>query len=296
MIEELCKAESDAETRILFIDSTGNECLSNRQMCTIESAAITNPDMTIYVYLHSPDSRNNGTIKKTTRCSKMDDLSEHYTNIHFIRLDLKSLLIGTRLISILVSNNRRQHLERHLSDATRIAALYKYGGIFIDWNAIVLRSLRCLKNALAHQHSEKSSVNVLVFDRGHAFLSTLMNVMKQLFDPEVEGSIGWQAVTSAIRAFCNVGELVNENGQLLTCRENSKLTIPYTAAFNSIASIEKTFLTNESFLEFSLKRLERSFLIDTNGNESSFSTSLRNFLAERFCPICFLNSSKSSDA
>ncbi|KAL0406116.1 UNVERIFIED_CONTAM: Lactosylceramide 4-alpha-galactosyltransferase [Sesamum latifolium] len=74
-------------------------------------------------------------------------------------------------------NPREVPLGQNLSNLLRLGLLYRFGGIYLDTNIIVLKSFRGLKNSIGAQtidlDTEKwSRLNnaVMIFDEGHPLL------------------------------------------------------------------------------------------------------------------------------
>jgi mannosyltransferase OCH1-like enzyme len=55
----------------------------------------------------------------------------------------------------------------------RVATIYKNGGIYLDLDCLVIKSLSSLKNAVGFEDVAHTVLNsgVLIFDRHHAFLA-----------------------------------------------------------------------------------------------------------------------------
>lgn len=118
-------------------------------------------------------------------CDVMDTL-EQIPNVALIRSQLTDELRETYLwdrwydLGLL---EQSQYPHVHLSDAVRVAIMYKQGGIYLDLDCIVLRPLHCIRNTAGYLSSLPSWVEngVLSFDRSHPFLNFLMKVMVQYY-------------------------------------------------------------------------------------------------------------------
>jgi lactosylceramide 4-alpha-galactosyltransferase len=60
----------------------------------------------------------------------------------------------------------------HASDIFRLATLYKFGGIYMDLDCLVMRPLTDLSNAVASEMLRPLIIanGVIIFDKGHPFL------------------------------------------------------------------------------------------------------------------------------
>ena len=107
-------------------------------------------------------------------------------NIIVIRSRLADELRGTYLWDRWYNSGRlkeSQYPHIHLSDAIRVAILYKNGGIYLDLDCIVLRPINCLRNTAGYLKTLPSWIEngVMSFDQSHPFLNFLMKVMAQYY-------------------------------------------------------------------------------------------------------------------
>ena len=61
----------------------------------------------------------------------------------------------------------------HKSDVLRLAIVYKHGGVYLDIDSLVLRSLHDLRNVVTFHTFEMDSIanGALAFDKSHPFLA-----------------------------------------------------------------------------------------------------------------------------
>ncbi|TYI65838.1 hypothetical protein E1A91_D09G184800v1 [Gossypium mustelinum] len=95
-------------------------------------------------------------------------------------------------------------LAQNLSNLMRLAALYKYGGIYLDTDFIVLKSFKGLKNTIGAQ-SINSAKNwtrlnnaVLVFDMNHPLLYKFIEEFALTFDGNKWGHNGPYMVSRVV--------------------------------------------------------------------------------------------------
>lgn len=304
MIGELCKSDSGAEKRIIFIETSAQSCLRPRQACAIESAAITNPEMTIYVYMAltplpgSPEVDQGDGLER--HCHTMDILAK-LPNVQIIHEDLRKHFIGTPLEETLLNGtfDKSKFSFQHMADALRIVLLYKYGGIYIDMDVVVLRSLACLRNTAGQVVSWGQSGlenGLLVFDKGHKLLNFYMRLMKQMYDPNLREVIGPVGFLKSLRMFCDfkTGNF-DEFGELFVCHDNYNVTVMYIEAFYPIHFLDRMrfFATNFSVTELDLFQTSYSVHVYGSGHGAHVpETSIYAFLAQRFCPAIYDASSK----
>lgn len=152
---------------INYIESSGEECLTPRQACGIESAARSNPKMDINVYtniarLGRPawDGRiiRHGRVRSCT-LNRLLTNNEHKfgRRIQFIRKNFGDWL--PKFNSTFKSHHfeemkKSPHWIVQLSDVARLVLLEKFGGIYLDFDNIVFRPLHCLRNTLSYLQEE----------------------------------------------------------------------------------------------------------------------------------------------
>lgn len=113
--------------------------LGPRQACAIESAAKNNPDFNVTLFaLHVTDLAENSSYTKALR---------KYPNINIIPTTLKEFTTGTIAEDWVKKGDiyKSKHSVVHFSDFMRLFVLWKYGGIYLDTDFIVLKSLSGLK-------------------------------------------------------------------------------------------------------------------------------------------------------
>ncbi|XP_046450321.1 lactosylceramide 4-alpha-galactosyltransferase-like isoform X3 [Daphnia pulex] len=307
-IGELCESNSPlTEKTIIFIETSGGNCLRPRQACAIESAARTNPDMKIRVHMAtSPPPGNpelDGGYGLDENCQSMDVLNR-LDNVQIIREDLTRHLLGTPLEALLRGGKfeKSKFSFQHLSDVVRIAMLHKSGGIYLDLDVVVLRSLGCLRNTAGEVRSPEYKAGiengVLIFDKGHELLNQYMRLMEREYDPLGRESIGPLAFIKAARDFCGFDVCEGCNfGQLWVCRNNWNLTVLYPEAFYPIPFRNRERFYEPNFPLVELDNFQTSYVVHVYGaghGAQVAPSSLYGFLAQRFCPAVYLASYSTS--
>ncbi|CAA7051057.1 unnamed protein product [Microthlaspi erraticum] len=98
-------------------------------------------------------------------------------------------------------------LAQNLSNLMRLAFLFKFGGVYLDTDMIVLKSFKSLRNVIGAQTLEPVSRNwtrlnnaVLVFDKNHPFLLKCIEEFALTFNGNVWGHNGPYLVSRVARA------------------------------------------------------------------------------------------------
>ncbi|KAF3562054.1 hypothetical protein DY000_02019996 [Brassica cretica] len=88
-------------------------------------------------------------------------------------------------------------LAQNLSNLMRLAYLYKYGGVYLDTDMILLKSFKGLNNIIGAQTLDPSFTNwtrlnnaVLIFDKGHPLLLKFIEEFAHTFNGNVWGYNG----------------------------------------------------------------------------------------------------------
>ncbi|KMT00982.1 hypothetical protein BVRB_9g222450 [Beta vulgaris subsp. vulgaris] len=97
-------------------------------------------------------------------------------------------------------------ITQNLSNLLRLVILYKYGGVYLDTDMIILKDLSELKNSIGVQELDArrknwNSVNnaVLIFDKEHPLLLRFMEEFNSTFDGSLWGYNGPYMATRIIK-------------------------------------------------------------------------------------------------
>ena len=117
-----------------FHETSGSSELDTRQACAVESLALLNREINIFLLMTSQDGKINLTAPT------MKALSD-YSNIRIININLGQYFLGTPLEYwyFCTTWNYGEYAVSHLSDALRYLTLYKYGGYYFDLDILQLQ-------------------------------------------------------------------------------------------------------------------------------------------------------------
>ena len=118
---------------IFLLETSGKSDITLREWCAVESAARAHPHFTVLFLMASPK------IKR----SRLVDSILALNNTRLARLRFRELLRGTVLEEWYESRVvlRSWWQASHMSDALRFTLLAKFGGIYLDTDVIVRRSM-----------------------------------------------------------------------------------------------------------------------------------------------------------
>lgn len=146
---------------IYFHETSCHGWLNSRQACAVESAARTHPKWQINVLFTGPVTKvnlNNGSLKAL----------EQFENVYFFRLHIVEYAKGTPVESMVSEGalNRTRWRVSHTSDLLRYLSLYKWGGVYLDLDVVVVKSFEGLVNNWAARESDTAvAAGALSFSR-----------------------------------------------------------------------------------------------------------------------------------
>ncbi|CAL1414910.1 unnamed protein product [Linum trigynum] len=174
----------------------------NREFLAMESLFKSNPDACLVLVSRSLDSRSGRRILKPL-------LDRGFRAAAFAP-DLSNLLRGTpaeQWFEDLKTGEKDPGeipLPQNLSNLVRLAVLYKYGGVYLDTDFIVLKSFARLRNSIGAQSADSAEkwtrLNnaVLVFDKSHPLLLDFMAEFAATFDGSRWGHNGPYLVSRVV--------------------------------------------------------------------------------------------------
>ncbi|KAG8517916.1 Lactosylceramide 4-alpha-galactosyltransferase [Galemys pyrenaicus] len=204
-------------SNIFFLETSDRTSPNFLFMCSVESAARAHPEIPVVVLMKGLRAGNgNASLPRSLGLS----LLSCFPNVRLRPLDLPALFWGTPLAAWYAARGRWEpHLVPVLSDASRIALLWKFGGVYLDTDFIVLRSLRNLTNVLGAQSRYVLNGAFLAFERHHEFLALCMRDFVARYNGWIWGHQGPQLLTRVFKKWCSVRSLAERRA----CRGVSAL-------------------------------------------------------------------------
>ncbi|KAG5667424.1 hypothetical protein PVAND_015404 [Polypedilum vanderplanki] len=214
--------------QIFFLEThlEQNRTLSNpRQVCSVEAAARTNPDMEVYLFL--------ATNKSDVVLNHNDflDVLLSYPNIHIRYINTSEYTNGTKLQNFFEIHDlsKSPHRIEHTSDILRILTLNKYGGLYMDLDVLSIFPIRMIDkiNFVCLERSTHFSNAIIKLDKieGKKFSDVYLEKVMKDYNPDLWAANGPDMVTPAFLSFCNGTELpLEKTGQCdtLTAWANQK--------------------------------------------------------------------------
>nr|XP_060632148.1 lactosylceramide 4-alpha-galactosyltransferase-like [Anolis sagrei ordinatus] len=191
---------------IYFVETSERTNPNFLFMCSVESAARVHPELKIVVLMKGLVNYNN-TLPKRLGIS----FFSCFPNLEIKPLDLNELFSNTPLTSwySLAQQRWEPYFLPILSDACRIVIMWKYGGIYLDTDFIVLKNLNNLRNALGTQSTYSLNGAFLSFDPKHKFIQLCMEDFVDNYNRWIWGHQGPQLFTRMFKRWCTIRSLKN---------------------------------------------------------------------------------------
>ena len=217
-------------------------------------------------------------------------------NIRYIHGKMSEFLNGTVLYDWFNTGffMKSEYSMFHAGDVLRAVLLKKYGGIFLDLDCVVLKSIHHLINAVGKHESNWLEAGVVAFEFGHPFPDFLMQSIIDHFEPHSHVSVGPTAVTEAARKLCEIDQFLAGN---YTCKNNSTLTIRSAEEFYAITGPQRMWFYDDEYPPHLWQLLGNSSISHVFDNEDGLhkttNKSIYHHLAEQHCPTSFQRSISS---
>ncbi|CAD0199572.1 unnamed protein product [Chrysodeixis includens] len=193
---------SPKSNSIYFHETSCRGGLTSRQACSVESAARIHPNREVYVLFSAPV---NDYILKRSCLAKL----LQFDNIKAARVHIDIYAKGTTVEPILLDLEESKFPVQHASDILRILTLNKFGGIYLDTDMIVVKSLDELPpNWVAKQSDFSLASGILSFAKdevGRNVTRRILELISQTFNPYDWSVNGPYAVQKAVLHLCMTG-------------------------------------------------------------------------------------------
>ena len=293
--ENILKAKVQPENgeNVFLIDTktaTTDVMLTARQACAIESAALINPHLKIFVIFTSQER-----LQKLKMTLELDAVLS-YPNVFINFVNLDEFSAGSPLEEFIASKklSTSSFKIEHTSDVLRLLLLWKYGGTYLDTDMIVKKNLKSVPPNFACVQDELY-VNgaILNFDnkKGKNLSKIFMNALQDQFDGEFFATNGPVLITSVLKNLCeveNVTEMTSKNDckGFHVLENNLCYSIPYYM-WESLMTDENTEeimeLIEDSIVVHFWNNLSHGKLMSVTSNAPYLQ------LARKFCPKTMKN-------
>lgn len=202
---------------VFFIDTMEKSVdvtLKARQACAIESAALMNPHLKIFVLFASHER-----VKNLQMTPELEAVLS-YENVLINYLDIEEFAKGSPMNDFIESKklSTSKYKVEHTSDVLRLLILWKYGGTYLDTDMIVKQNLTLVpSNFACLQDSFFVNGAILNFDNGAGknISKLFIDVLIDRFNGFFFASNGPLMITSILKNLCKV-----DNVTLMTSKND----------------------------------------------------------------------------
>ncbi|WOG95995.1 hypothetical protein DCAR_0415325 [Daucus carota subsp. sativus] len=204
---EFFRSDDDDHCRIKFYMTwiSPASLFGDREVLALESLFKSNPNGCLMILSRSMDSLQGSKL--------LSPITEHGFKVVAVTPDLSFLFKNTPAESWFDDLKRGNKdpgeipLAQNLSNLIRLAVLYKYGGVYLDTDFIVLKDFSGLRNSIGAQSSDvngnwtRLNNAVLVFDKNHPLLYKFIEEFSSTFNGNRWGHNGPYLVSRVASKF-----------------------------------------------------------------------------------------------
>ncbi|PZC77736.1 lactosylceramide 4-alpha-galactosyltransferase [Helicoverpa armigera] len=200
---------------IFFHETSCRGGLDSRQACAVESAARAHPRRQVYVMFSAPVS---DFVYQRSCIAKLRQLP----NVKFARVHITDYAKKTPLEAMVESEPFKASKWRveHTSDVLRYLTLYKWGGVYLDTDMMVVRSLTPLGHNWAAKEDSglvnAAAIAISMDHLGRKLADAIINEVKTTYRPDIWIHNGPGAITRVLHKLCDTPNL--EDWSANTCQ------------------------------------------------------------------------------
>ncbi|KFZ66999.1 Lactosylceramide 4-alpha-galactosyltransferase, partial [Podiceps cristatus] len=189
---------------VFFVETSERTNPSYLFTCSVESAARMHPRTRVVVLMKGLVN-GNASLPNHWAFS----LLSCFPNVEIQTLDLMELFSGTPLAKwYLQSEHQKEpYFLPVLSDACRITIMWKFGGIYLDTDFIVLKNLKNFTNALGMQSQDVLNGAFLSFKPKHEFMELCMQDFVDNYNGWIWAHQGPKLLTHVFKKWCSIGNI-----------------------------------------------------------------------------------------
>ncbi|XP_076264022.1 lactosylceramide 4-alpha-galactosyltransferase-like [Rhynchophorus ferrugineus] len=192
----------------------GKITINARQACAVESAAFMNPNYEIYLLYASPGK----IVYEGSESDRFISQLLKYPNIHIYHINMDNYMKNT-MVENLWSEQKMflsKFAQSHTSDVLRYLTLWKYGGIYLDLDVIVIKNLEDLGVDYAGLESDTSiAAGIMSFNYtgiGHEYATSCLKDLKENFNGFKWGHNGPGTITRLLKKLCQIENVSDMSG------------------------------------------------------------------------------------
>ncbi|XP_069071539.1 alpha-1,4-N-acetylglucosaminyltransferase [Pleurodeles waltl] len=188
-------------TAIIFLETSDRLEPKPLISCAVESAARIYPERPVIFFMKG---LVNHTVEETNSTHKAFTLLSAINNVFIFPLNMETLFKDTPLLPWFnkVNHTQEKHWLHVSSDASRLAIIWKFGGIYMDTDIISIRRIP-MENFLAAQHQNFSSNGIFSFSPHHNFTWDCMDSFVKQYNGNIWGNQGPYLFTRILQKWCS---------------------------------------------------------------------------------------------
>ncbi|XP_062901053.1 alpha-1,4-N-acetylglucosaminyltransferase-like [Mobula hypostoma] len=200
------------EPGIVFVESTDNVEPTPLVVCSVESAALRNPDKPIYYFMKG----FSGNLSQYPQPEyKGIPLLSSVRNVTILPLNVTELFEDTPLKGWYqkVNPKKERYWTHVLADGCRLALIWKYGGIYLDTDIISLRSIPFGNFTCPESPGTLNNAALGFHYKHHTFLWNCMEDFVACYNGDIWGQQGPRLITRMLKRWCNINNLATFIGK-----------------------------------------------------------------------------------
>ncbi|XP_075615745.1 lactosylceramide 4-alpha-galactosyltransferase-like [Balearica regulorum gibbericeps] len=275
---------------VFFVETSERTDPSYLFVCSVESAARTHPGTRVVVLMKGLPS-GNASLPNHWALS----LLSCFPNVEIRPLDLTELFSGTPLAKwyLQPEHQKEPYFLPVLSDACRITIMWKFGGIYLDTDFIVLKNLKNLTNALGIESNNLLNGAFLSFKPKHKFIELCMQDFVDNYNGWIWAHQGPGLLTRVFKKWCSISNIQNN----MNCKGVHALSQEafypvhwsnWKKLFDTISSSELHSLLKNTYAVHVWNKLSHGTRLEIT------SQALLAQLYSQFCPATYVKMKKDS--
>lgn len=238
--------------------------LSSRQACAVESAAKNNPSLDVFVLFSSP-------VTISSNKSNAIEALLSYENVFLRNNNLWKYTEGTPAekwfqSEVIFTSN---YMYSHLSDLARYTSLWRFGGIYMDVDVVVVKSLEEVPlNFAGAENLKFVASGIMGLERhglGHQVADECLKLLVAEFDGQGWNSNGPMIITNVLkRKICK-----EEQTHLMTPSRCSRFMVYPPQTFYAIPFKDWPYFFKDMYLSYCIHRTKDSLLVHLWNKASS---------------------------
>ncbi|NXE26728.1 A4GAT galactosyltransferase, partial [Ardeotis kori] len=268
---------------VFFVETSEQTNPSYLFVCSVESAARAHRGTRVMVLMKGL-ADGNASLPNHWGFS----LLSRFPNVEFRPLNLLELFSGTPLAKwyLQPGHQKEPYFLPVLSDACRITIMWKFGGIYLDTDFIVLRNLKNLTNALGLQSQGVLNGAFLSFKPKHEYMELCMQDFVDNYNGWIWAHQGPELLTRVFKKWCSISNIQNN----MSCKGARALSpqvlypIPWEdwkKLFEAISSTELHKLFKNTYAVHVWNKLSHGTTLEIT------SQALLAQLYSQFCPATY---------